>query len=83
MPRLTPQLLFEFCIGAYYPAMGTVKGTIVPEDQRAAIYNVFRFPMNGLVLVSLIWNLPYGLSFFILSLVMMGASVVGLRVTTS
>jgi len=75
-------LFFEFCIGAYYPAMGTVKGTIVPEDQRAAIYNVFRFPMNGLVLVSLVWNLPYGLSFFILAMLMMVASIVGLRATT-
>ncbi|EED86917.1 predicted protein, partial [Thalassiosira pseudonana CCMP1335] len=46
-------LLYEFCIGAYYPAMGTVKGTIVPEDQRAAIYNVFRLPLNLLVLLYL------------------------------
>lgn len=81
-PILRLQLIFEFCIGAYYPAMGTVKGTIVPEDQRAAIYNVFRFPMNGLVLVSLVWNLPYGLSFLILAMLMMVASIVGLRVTT-
>ena len=38
-------------LSASYPAMGTVKGAIVPEDQRAAIYNVFRFPLNLFILI--------------------------------
>lgn len=36
--------LFEMCVGMYWPIMGTMKGGIVPEDQRAAIYNLFRIP---------------------------------------
>ncbi len=43
--------------------MGTVKAAIVPEDQRATIYNVFRLPMNAIVLVNLLFNLPYSVSF--------------------
>eukprot|EP00956_Cyclotella_meneghiniana_P021408 scaffold39024_cov72-Cyclotella_meneghiniana.AAC.11 len=56
-------LLYEFCIGAYYPAMGTVKGTIVPEDQRAAIYNVFRLPLNLMVLLYLVGDFNTETSF--------------------
>ncbi|KAL7467633.1 hypothetical protein ACHAXS_007874 [Conticribra weissflogii] len=58
-------LMYEACIGAYYPAMSTVKGTIVPEGQRAAIYNVFRLPLNALVLMNLVWNLSYETSFLV------------------
>ena len=73
-------LLYEFCIGAYYPAMGTVKGTIVPEDQRAAIYNVFRLPLNFLVLVNLVWNLSYGASFLMNAVLLMVACVLQIRI---
>jgi len=58
-------LMYEACVGAYYPAMSTVKGTIVPEGQRAAIYNVFRLPLNALVLLNLVWNLSYRTSFLV------------------
>jgi len=56
-------LLFEGCIGAYYPAMSTAKGNIVPEDQRAAIYSVFRLPMNLVVLINLCSNLEFSQAF--------------------
>ncbi|KAL7506258.1 hypothetical protein ACHAXN_003524 [Cyclotella atomus] len=56
-------LLYEFCIGAYYPASMTVKGTIVPEDQRAAIYNVFRLPLNLMVLLYLVGDFNTETSF--------------------
>jgi len=48
--------LFETCVGMYFPAMGTMKSTIVPENQRSAIYNMYRIPMNFIVLTSLIWS---------------------------
>jgi hypothetical protein len=32
--------LFEMCVGMYFPSMGTMKGMIVPENKRAAIYNL-------------------------------------------
>ncbi|KAL7516929.1 hypothetical protein ACHAWX_001899, partial [Stephanocyclus meneghinianus] len=61
--QYTGMLLYEFCIGAYYPAIGTVKGTIVPEDQRAAIYNVFRLPLNLMVLLYLVGDFDTASSF--------------------
>lgn len=33
--------------------MGTVKAAVVPEDQRAAIYNVYRLPLNLFMLAYL------------------------------
>ena len=56
-------LAFEAAIGAYYPAMSTVKSAIVPEDQRAAIYSVFRLPLNLMVVVNLVSNLEIEQSF--------------------
>lgn len=65
-------LVFEGCIGAYYPAMSTIKGSIVPEDQRAAIYSAFRLPMNLVVLINLFSDLgfkpAFGLCFGMLGL---------------
>ena len=43
-------LLFEACVGIYWPAIGTVKSQIVPEESRATIYNLYRVPLNAIVL---------------------------------
>jgi hypothetical protein len=56
-------LLFEMCVGMYFPIMGTMKGGIVPEDKRAAIYNLYRIPLNFIVLFSLLTTLPPHFSF--------------------
>mmetsp|Transcript_18243 Transcript_18243/g.25703 ORF Transcript_18243/g.25703 Transcript_18243/m.25703 type:complete len:488 (-) Transcript_18243:157-1620(-) len=49
--------LFEMCVGMYFPIMGTMKGAIVPEDKRAAIYNLFRIPLNFIVLFCLLTDM--------------------------
>lgn len=59
----TGMLLFEMCVGLYFPIMGTMKGTIVPEDKRAAIYNLYRIPLNFIVLFSLLTDLTPTISF--------------------
>ena len=38
-------------------ALGTCKGMFVPEDNRSGIYNVFRVPLNALVLGVLLTHL--------------------------
>merc|ERR1719316_51403 len=48
---------FEFCIGVYFPAICTVKSEAVPESHRATIYNLFRAPMNLIVVVVLLLDL--------------------------
>jgi hypothetical protein len=48
-----------------------MKGAIVPESKRAAIYNLYRIPLNFIVLFSLLTNLKpwhsFLLNFFMLS----------------
>ena len=70
-------LLLEACIGAYFPAMGTVKSTVVPEHQRSAIYNVFRLPLNFIVLLNLavLGNMTHVQSFLLCG-VMLGIATV-------
>lgn len=56
-------LLFEVTVGVYFPMMGTLKSTIVPESKRAAIYNIYRIPLNFIVLFSLLTDLTPKQSF--------------------
>jgi len=48
---------FEICVGLYFPMMGTMKSSIVPEDKRTAIYNIYRVPLNFIVVSSLLTDL--------------------------
>jgi len=51
--KLVLFLLFEVCVGMYYPCIGTVKASLVPEAQRATIYSLFRVPLNLIVIATL------------------------------
>ena len=46
--------MFEFTVGMYFPVMGCLKSAIVPEAKRAAIYNLYRIPLNLIVLFGLL-----------------------------
>lgn len=50
-------LVFEFCVGVYFPAIGTVKSSVVPEASRAGVYNAFRVPLNAVLCGLLLGNL--------------------------
>lgn len=67
--------LFEITVGMYFPIMGTMKGGIVPEDKRAAIYNLYRIPLNFIVLFSLLTDLTPQTS-FTLNAIMLGSATV-------
>jgi MFS transporter, MFS domain-containing protein family, molybdate-anion transporter len=69
--------LFEVTVGLYWPTMGTMKGGIVPESKRAAIYNLYRIPLNFIVLFSLLTDLTPTTSFFLCGLML--ASATGLQ----
>lgn len=74
--------MFELCVGAYFPAIGTVKSKIVEEPHRATLYNVFRMPMNAIVLVVLLTNPPLTLTFQMLSgMLFAGMVFLGMLVT--
>ncbi len=69
----------EFVIGAYYPAMSVLKGQLVPEDQRAAIYNVFRLPLNLLVLINLTAGFSTQFSFLANAILLIMACILQIR----
>ena len=71
--------LFEMCVGMYFPSMGTMKGMIVPEDKRAAIYNLFRIPLNFIVLFSLLTDLTPKVSFILCGTMMVAATLLQMK----
>lgn len=46
--------LFELCCGVWFPLMGTLRSNYVPEETRATIMNIFRFPLNLIVVTVLV-----------------------------
>lgn len=50
-------LVFEFCVGLYYPAIGMVKQEVVPERVRGTVYSMHRILMNGIALCMLLADL--------------------------
>lgn len=46
---------FEFAVGMFWPAISTLRSKFVPEDIRSTVMNLFRVPLNVVVLVVL-WN---------------------------
>jgi len=47
-------VVFEFCCGLYFPAISLWKSQAVPEAIRSTVYNIYRVPMNGVMLVTLL-----------------------------
>ena len=68
-------LLFEACVGLYFPLIGTQKGAIVPEDMRATIYNIYRLPLNGIVLLPLLLNFSITTTFMVTTSILIIATV--------
>jgi hypothetical protein len=50
-------------VGIYWPCLGTLKGIYVPEANRSAIYNIFRIPLNAIVLFVLLSKIESETSF--------------------
>jgi len=72
-------LLFECMVGVYFPSVGVLKSEVVPEHVRSTVYNIYRVPLNGVVVCLLLTNLSmlrcYGLcaSLILLALVSVAA----------
>uniref|UniRef100_A0A7S3PZA1 Molybdate-anion transporter n=1 Tax=Chaetoceros debilis TaxID=122233 RepID=A0A7S3PZA1_9STRA len=74
-------LLFETTVGCYFPMMGTMKSAIVPENKRAAIYNIYRIPLNFIVLFSLLTDLTPKTSFTFCIFMLATAACLQLRLS--
>ena len=46
-------IVFEICVGIFWPALGTLRGKYVPEEIRATVMNCFRVPLNLIVVLIL------------------------------
>jgi hypothetical protein len=68
-------LVFEFCIGVFWPAMATMRSKYVPEEARATIMNYFRIPLNLIVVIILLKDFPLKMIFIgcVLFLVLAGS----------
>lgn len=40
---------FETCVGMYFPSIGTLRATILPDSHRSAIMTLFAVPLNVMV----------------------------------
>jgi len=75
MIRLLAFLGFEFCIGLYFPMMGTLKGKMVPEANRSSIYNLFRVPLNTIVVVVFVLHFDMQTAFTLNAFLLVAAFV--------
>ncbi len=46
-------IVFEICVGIYFPSMGYQKGRIVEDGVRAKVYGLLRIPLNVFVVAAL------------------------------
>lgn len=63
-------LLFELCVGVYFPMIGTLKSSVVPEGCRSTIYNLYRLPLNLIVVSALLMKIESGTAFVLTSFMM-------------
>ena len=48
--------LFEWCCGVYFPTWSQLRSEVVPEQSRSAVMNIFRVPLN-LIVVAMMGNI--------------------------
>merc|ERR1719183_1051684 len=68
-------LVFEFCVGIYFPVVGTLKSEVVPEHCRATVYNLYRVPLNAIVCGLLLSKISLSMSFSICAGLLMVATL--------
>jgi len=73
--RFLAFLVFEMMVGLYFPLMGTLKGDIVPEDMRSTIYNIYRLPLNIIVLLPLLMNFSITTTFMVTTAILANAGI--------
>lgn len=73
--------LFELCCGVYFPTAGTIRSKYIPEQTRATVMNIFRIPLNLIVVFVLLrvsqWSpeFIFGICACLLVIALMSSSV--------
>mmetsp|Transcript_68578 Transcript_68578/g.200648 ORF Transcript_68578/g.200648 Transcript_68578/m.200648 type:complete len:516 (-) Transcript_68578:394-1941(-) len=70
---LTAFMVYEFCVGIYFPSVGTLKSEIVPEELRGTVYNLYRMPLNAIVVGLLLGNISAVTCFRLNAVLLLGA----------
>merc|ERR1712228_656457 len=75
--RLFYFIVFECCVGCYFPIIGALRGKYVPDNVRATIMNIFRIPLNVIVVIVLWYIDELGLTkvFVLASILLLIASM--------
>mmetsp|Transcript_23903 Transcript_23903/g.55290 ORF Transcript_23903/g.55290 Transcript_23903/m.55290 type:complete len:160 (+) Transcript_23903:2-481(+) len=68
-------LLFEFCCGVYFPSVGVLKSDVVPEKVRGTVYNLYRVPLNGIVVSLLLSSISMATCFKMNALLLLAAFI--------
>ncbi|CAF1141904.1 unnamed protein product [Rotaria sp. Silwood1] len=77
-------LVFEFCVGIFWPAMATMRSKYVPEEARATVMNYFRIPLNLIVVIILLKDFELKIIFMscVFFLILAGISMILLHKLT-
>merc|ERR1712187_682364 len=75
-PTIIAFVIFEATAGFYWPAMAAVKGHVVADECRANVYNLYRVPLNAIVVGVLLTNPSLRVSFLAQAALLGLASVV-------
>mmetsp|Transcript_6689 Transcript_6689/g.10544 ORF Transcript_6689/g.10544 Transcript_6689/m.10544 type:complete len:438 (-) Transcript_6689:2567-3880(-) len=54
LPKLLAFCVYEMCVGVYFPAIAYLRSTHIPKEVRATVANLFRIPLNSIVVVVLL-----------------------------
>ena len=78
---------FEAGLGGYMAAIATLKATYVPDDLRATVYNLFRVPLNLIVVLINVISLSSEFTFLactcLISVALLGAISISSRVAAA
>ena len=44
-------LIYETCVGMYFPVIGTIRSKLIPDDQKAIVLSLFGVPLNTFVVL--------------------------------
>lgn len=51
IPVLLSFIVFETCVGVFFPCLGLLRSKVIPDSIQGSVMNIFRVPLNVLVVV--------------------------------
>lgn len=72
-------LVFELCVGLYFPCIGALKSETVPDSIRTLVYSLYRVPLNALALVVLLGVPSPSMAFAVCAVALLSVAVLAVR----